>query len=84
MGAHGCYRLCSTRLQHHLQILDVPGIDAVNFEPIDYAVSKQLKIDYVLIGDNERANYSIDFDYFESNFDVFYQNDSVIIYRVQF
>ena len=28
------------------EILDVPGIDAVNFGPIDYAVSKQLKIGY--------------------------------------
>ncbi|MCE5188911.1 MAG: hypothetical protein LLF75_06985 [Eubacteriales bacterium] len=53
-------------------------------EPSTYfaLLSKQLKIDYVLIGDNERANYSIDFDYFNSNFNVFYQNDSVIIYSV--
>ena len=28
------------------EILAVPGIDAVNFGPIDYAVSKQLKIGY--------------------------------------
>jgi len=48
------------------------------------ALAKEYHIDYVLIGDNERANYNIDFDYFESQFDVFYQNDSVIIYRVQF
>ena len=30
------------------EILDVPGIDAVNFGPIDYAVSKQLKIGYTM------------------------------------
>ena len=28
------------------EILAVPGIDAVNFGPIDYAVSRQLKIGY--------------------------------------
>ena len=48
------------------------------------ALAKEYHIDYVLIGDSERANYNIDFDYFESQFDVFYQNDSVVIYRVQF
>jgi len=49
-----------------------------------FALAKEYHIDYVLIGDNERANYDINFDYFESQFDVFYQNDSVVIYRVQF
>ncbi|MEA4870721.1 MAG: hypothetical protein VB062_08840 [Christensenella sp.] len=46
------------------------------------ALAKQYNIDYVLIGDNERANYNIDYEYFESHFQVFYQNDSVVIYRV--
>lgn len=45
-------------------------------------LSQQLDIDYILIGDNERANYDIDYDYFNSRFSVFYQNDSVIIYSV--
>ncbi len=39
-------------------------------------------IDYVLIGDSERANYQIDYDYFSEHFSVFYRNDSVIIYSV--
>jgi hypothetical protein len=39
-------------------------------------------IDYVLIGSHERANYDIDYAYFEERFPVFYQNDSVIIYSV--
>ena len=46
------------------------------------ALSRQFDIDYVMIGDNERANYDISYEYFETNFDVFYQNDSVIIYNV--
>ena len=39
-------------------------------------------IDYVLIGSHERANYDIDYEYFEEHFPVFYENDSVIIYQV--
>lgn len=46
------------------------------------SLSKKLDIDYVLIGEHERANYDIDYDYFSSNFEVFYQNDSLIIYSI--
>lgn len=45
-------------------------------------LSQEYSIDYVLIGESERANYDVDFDYFASRFEVFYQNDSLIIYRV--
>lgn len=53
-------------------------------EPSTYFgfLSKQYNIDYVFIGASERSNYAIDYDYFARNLDVFYQNDSVIIYRV--
>ncbi len=47
------------------------------------SLAKEYSIDYVLIGENERANYDIDYGYFSSKFDVFYQNDSLVIYRVQ-
>ena len=40
------------------EILDVPGIDAVNFGPIDYAVSKSLKIGYTM-GEEVREAYDI-------------------------
>ena len=55
-------------------------------QPSIYFVSlaKKYHIDYVMIGESERANYNIDYDYFASQFDVFYQNDSLIIYRVNF
>jgi len=46
------------------------------------SLSKKFSVDYVLIGDYERANYDIDYDYFNEHFTVFYQNDSVIIYSV--
>ena len=39
------------------EILAVPGIDAVNFGPIDYAVSKQLKIGYTM-GDEVKQAYT--------------------------
>ncbi len=39
-------------------------------------------IDYVLIASHERANYDIDYTYFEEHFSVFYENDTVIIYSV--
>lgn len=39
-------------------------------------------IDYVLIGSHERANYDIDYTYFEEHFSVFYENDSLVIYSV--
>ena len=45
-------------------------------------LAKQYNIDYVFIGSSERANYSIDLDYFAQHFSVFYQNDGVIIYDV--
>jgi len=53
-------------------------------EPSTYfaLLSKRLDIDYVLIGEHERANYDVDFDYFSSRFEVFYQNESLIIYSV--
>ena len=37
------------------EILSVPGIDAVNFGPIDYAVSKGLKIGYTMGEDVKKA-----------------------------
>ncbi len=46
------------------------------------SLSDQYDIDYVLIGDSERANFDIDYDYFSKNFSVWYQNDSVVIYDV--
>ena len=53
-------------------------------QPEEYfsKLTKQFKIDYVFIGDHERSNYNIDYEYFESHFTVFYQNDSVVIYQV--
>jgi hypothetical protein len=54
-------------------------------QPEEYfsAYAKEYDIDYVLIGDHERANYEIDFDYFADHFTVFYQNDSVVIYSTK-
>ncbi|HRX59054.1 MAG TPA: hypothetical protein P5075_09795 [Eubacteriales bacterium] len=46
------------------------------------SLSEKFGVDYVLIGNYERANYDIDYEYFSENFTVFYQNDSVIIYSV--
>ena len=46
------------------------------------SLAKEYSIDYVLIGENERANYDVDYDYFASRFRVFYQNDSLVIYSV--
>ncbi len=46
------------------------------------SLAKEYNIDYVLIGSNERANYSIDLDYFAEHFEVFYQNATVTIYSV--
>ena len=37
------------------EILSVPGVDAVNFGPIDYAVSKGLKIGYTMGEDVKKA-----------------------------
>ena len=37
------------------EILSVPGVDAVNFGPIDYAVSKGLKIGYTMGDDVKKA-----------------------------
>ena len=45
-------------------------------------LAREYNIDYVLIGDSERANYQIDQEYFADHFKVFYQNNSVIIYSV--
>lgn len=45
--------------------------------------SKRYDIDYVFIGSSELANYQVDLAYFAANFDVFYQNGTVTIYRVQ-
>lgn len=44
--------------------------------------AKQFDIDYVFIGSSELANYSVDLDYFANQFEVFYQNATVTIYRV--
>ncbi len=46
------------------------------------ALSKEYGIDYVFVGDAERANYDVAFWYFEENFDVFYENGGVNIYSV--
>ncbi|MEZ4509725.1 MAG: hypothetical protein R2912_12700 [Eubacteriales bacterium] len=46
------------------------------------SLSEQYDIDYVFIGDSERANYDIDLSYFEQHYSVFYQNNSVIIYSI--
>jgi len=53
-------------------------------EPTQYfaQLSEEYGIDYVMIGPYERANYDIDYTYFQDNFEVFYENDSVVIYRV--
>jgi len=53
-------------------------------QPEEYfnKLAKRFNVDYVLISDAERANYTIDYDYFAEHFSVFYQNDSVIIYQV--
>ena len=53
-------------------------------QPEEYfsSLAKQYNIDYVLIGDSERANYNIDYEYFANHFSVYYENDSVIIYSV--
>lgn len=47
------------------------------------SLSKKFNVDYVLVGDSERANYDVDNDYFATRFPVFYQNGSVIIYDVR-
>ena len=47
------------------------------------SLSEQYDIDYVFIGDSERANYDIDLLYFEQHFTVFYQNNGVLIYSVE-
>ncbi|NLI53063.1 MAG: hypothetical protein GX417_01925 [Clostridiales bacterium] len=47
------------------------------------SLGKEYAIDYVFIGAAERANYDIDYDYFAQHFEVFYQNDTVIIYAVR-
>ena len=39
-------------------------------------------IDYVFLGPYERANYAVDYAYFAERFEVFYENDSVMIYLV--
>ncbi len=46
------------------------------------ALSEDYQIDYVLISGYERANYDIDYEYFNERFSVFYKNDSVVIYSV--
>ena len=53
-------------------------------QPEEYfaTLAKEYDIDYVLIGDHERGNYNIDYEYLDSHFQVFYQNDSVVIYSV--
>lgn len=53
-------------------------------QPEEYfaKLSKQFDIDYVFVGDYERSSYTVDYEYFESHFQVFYQNDSVVIYQV--
>lgn len=48
------------------------------FEPL----AKDYGIDYVFIGPYERSNYDVDDAYFADRFDVFYENDSIVIYRV--
>lgn len=40
------------------------------------------EIDYVVVGAYERGNYAVDTDYFQKNFAVFYQNNTVTIYDV--
>jgi hypothetical protein len=54
-------------------------------QPEEYfsSLSKRYDIDYVFIGDSERANYDIDLSYFERHFSVFYQNNGVVIYSVK-
>jgi hypothetical protein len=46
-------------------------------------LAEQYDIDYVFIGSSELANYSVDLGYFSQNFEVFYQNATVTIYRVK-
>ncbi|MEA4913418.1 MAG: hypothetical protein VB061_02495 [Christensenella sp.] len=46
-------------------------------------LAQKYNIDYVFIGSSELANYVVDVDYFAAHFEVFYQNATVMIYRVK-
>lgn len=48
-----------------------------------HSLGAEYGIDYVVVGSNEAYNYTVDYDYFDDNCDVFYENDAVIIYKVR-
>ena len=63
------------RHEHVRAMLEYPAANSTLFNQYD--------VDYVYIGSPERSNYECDFSYFDSHFEIVFQNDDAVIYKIQ-